>query len=100
VQGGYGMRFCNQGRGPIEQDVYRGTRFLGGWKFIPVHRFSKRAGVRSRYKHQGNYHGTRSKSKNHDKQLAFIDRVMLRRALIVIMKQSRGLPICPDWKEF
>jgi hypothetical protein len=78
VQGGYGVRFCHHGTEPIEQDVYRGTRFLGGWKFIPVQRLSKRAGARSRYDYQGNYHGTRYLSKNHDKQLTFIDRVIVR----------------------
>ena len=60
---------------PIEQDVHRSTRFLGGWKLITVHRISKRAGVRSRYKYPGICHGTRDLSKNHDKQLTFIDRV-------------------------
>jgi hypothetical protein len=34
VQGVYGMRFCHHGMEPIEQEVYRGTRFLDGWKFI------------------------------------------------------------------
>jgi len=41
VQGRYGVRFCHHGMEPIEQDEYRGTRFLGGWKFIPVQRLSK-----------------------------------------------------------
>jgi hypothetical protein len=37
-QAKYGMRFCHHGSELIEQDVYRGTRFLGGWKFIMVPR--------------------------------------------------------------
>ena len=58
--------------------MYRGKRFLGGWKMIPVHRISKRAGALSRYKYPGICHGTRDLSKNHDKQLTFIDRVICR----------------------
>ena len=44
--------------------------------------------------------GSRSKSKNRDKQLTHIVRVMLRCTFIVMMQQSRGLRSCPDMKEF
>jgi hypothetical protein len=60
VQGGYGVRFCNHVRGLIEQDAHRGTRFLGGWKIIPVYKLCKRADAQSRYKYRGNYHGAKS----------------------------------------
>jgi len=89
VQGGYGMRFCSPGTKLVEHYECRGTKLIASHIFIPGYKVLCVAAARSGF--IPSYKAVLSvetNCKNHDKQLTFIVRVMVRYYFVIRLLQN------------